>query len=186
MKCNDCNNANICLDHIEILSLGGCTSGIPDRKVITNADRIRNMSDDRYLFKAKTAQIVGIYNNGLEDGVWVHGSLRCDVGKYTIFQFETERADYVEYEIDPSTICQCTGLKDKNGKLIWENDILSGHIDDEFPEDETRKRVVWHENGWCTNEPGCDDYEELDDFDSENFEVIGNMIDNPELLEVRL
>ncbi len=83
-----------------------------------------------------------------------------------------------------STICQCTGLKDKNGKLIFENDILSGHIDVEFPEDETRKRVVWHENGWCTNEPGCDDYEELDDFDSENFEVIGNMIDNPELLEV--
>jgi hypothetical protein len=31
--------------------------------------------EDRYLFKAKTAQIVGIYNNGLEDGVWVHGSL---------------------------------------------------------------------------------------------------------------
>ena len=86
--------------------------------------------------------------------------------------------------IEEETICQCTGLKDKNGKLIFENDILSGHIDDEFPEDETRKRVVWHENGWCTNEPGCVDYEELDDFDSENFEVIGNMIDNPELLEV--
>lgn len=46
MKCNECSNANICLDHIEIPSLGGCTSGIPDRKVITNADRIRNMSDD--------------------------------------------------------------------------------------------------------------------------------------------
>lgn len=86
--------------------------------------------------------------------------------------------------IEEETICQCTGLKDKNGKLIWENDILSGHIDDEFQEDETRKRVVWHENGWCTHEPGCDYYEELDDFDSENFEVIGNEIDNPELLEV--
>lgn len=46
MKCNECSNANICLDHIEILSLDGCTSGIPDRKVITNADRIRNMSDE--------------------------------------------------------------------------------------------------------------------------------------------
>jgi len=84
---------------------------------------------DRYLFKAKTAKIVDTYNNDVEDGVWVHGSLRCDVGKYTIFQFETERADYVEYEIDPTTICPCTGMKDKNGKLIWENDVVDffGH-----------------------------------------------------------
>lgn len=45
MKCNKCNNANVCLDHVEIPSLSGCTSGIPDRKVPTNADKIRNMSD---------------------------------------------------------------------------------------------------------------------------------------------
>lgn len=60
MKCNDCNNANICLDHIEILSLGGCTSGIPDRKVITNADKIREMSDEEL---AEFLDIVG------EDGI---------------------------------------------------------------------------------------------------------------------
>ena len=87
-------------------------------------------------------------------------------------------------EVIPNTICQCTAIPDKNGKLIFENDILSGHIDVGFPEDETRKRVVWHENGWCTNELHCDDYEELDDFDSENLEVIENIIDNPELLEL--
>ena len=126
--------------------------------------------EDRYLFRAKRK----------DNGEWTEGFLLKRWDGLWIFTIDEKFADL----IIPSTLCQCTGLKDKNGKLIWENDILSGHIDDEFPEDETRKRVVWHENGWCTNAPGCDYYEELDDFDSENFEVIGNMIDNPELLEV--
>lgn len=46
MKCNKCSNTNVCLDHVEIPSLSGCTSGIPDRKVPTNADKIRGMSDE--------------------------------------------------------------------------------------------------------------------------------------------
>ena len=140
---------------------------------------------DRYLFKAKRK----------DNGEWVEGFYFCMThtdGRHTHHFIIPLAADLslgtpvekIQVEVDQSTICQCTGLKDKNGKLIFENDILSGHIDVEFPEDETRKRVVWHENGWCTNETGCDDYEELDDFDSENFEVIGNKIDNPELLEV--
>lgn len=137
--------------------------------------------ENRFLFRGKR----------IDNGEWIVGSLIVDKHQHIetgeqieiIGIYPSEYKDFSK-RIDPSTICQCTGLKDKNGKLIFENDILSGHIDVEFPEDETRKRVVWHENGWCTNEPGCDDYEELDDFDSENFEVIGNMIDNPELLEV--
>lgn len=139
---------------------------------------------DRYLFKAKRK----------DNGEWVEGFYFCMThtdGRHTHHFIIPLGADLslgtpvekIQVEVDQSTICQCTGLKDKNGRVIFENDILSGHIDVEFPEDETRNRVVWHENGWCTNEPGCDDYEELDDFDSENFEVIGNMIDNPELLE---
>mgnify|MGYP002326535286 CR=1 FL=1 len=123
--------------------------------------RIGESMEDRHLYRGKRT---------LTDNMWVYWDGFSGVQPNTV--------------IEEETICQCTGLKDKNGKLIWENDILSGHIDDEFPEDETRKRVVWHENGWCTNEPGCDYYEKLDDFDSENFEVIGNEIDNPELLEV--
>lgn len=46
MRCYECKNADICLDHRELKTLQGCTSGIPDRKIRTNADRIRNMSDE--------------------------------------------------------------------------------------------------------------------------------------------
>lgn len=128
--------------------------------------------ENRHLFRGKR----------IDNGVWACGYLYGIWEKrYILWGMFNDIPGMIE--VDQATICQCTGLKDKNGKLIWENDILSGHIDVEFPEDETRKCVVWHENGWCTNEPGCDYYEELDDFDSENFEVIGNMIDNPELLE---
>lgn len=129
--------------------------------------------ENRHLFRGKR----------FDNGVWACGYLYGIWEKrYILWGMFNDIPGMIE--VDQATLCQCTGCKDKNGNLIWENDILSGHIDDEFPEDETRKRVVWHENGWCTNEPGCDYYEELDDFDSENFEVIGNMIDNPELLEV--
>lgn len=139
--------------------------------------------ENRYLFRAKR-----IDNGEWVEGYYVKGLDMHDKEVHMIFEPGTifyssgETDGWVE--VEASTICRCTGREDKNGKLIFENDILSGHIDVEFPEDETRKRVVWHENGWCTNGPGCDYYEELDDFDSENFEVIGNMIDNPELLEV--
>lgn len=127
--------------------------------------------ENRYLFRGKTIR-----------GDWVRGLLASKDNKWYI---GNKVGRPLAFEIRPESICQCTGLKDKNGKLIFENDILSGHIDDEFPEDETRKCVIWYKNGWCTNEYGCADYEGLDDFDSENFEVIGNVVDNPELLEVQ-
>lgn len=108
------------------------------------------------------------------DGTWVEGYLEdenhINDGK-------------CEFLIGPETICQYTGLIDKNGKKIWEGDILEGHLDDKFPEDVTREKVIWHESGWKTEEPGCVDKEYLDEFDTENFEVVGNVFDNPELLE---
>ena len=46
MKCNDCINNYKCLDRIKIPDLMGCSSGVPAHKVLTNADRIRSMSDE--------------------------------------------------------------------------------------------------------------------------------------------
>lgn len=83
----------------------------------------------------------------------------------------------------PETVGQYTGLKDKTGKKIFEGDILSGHLDELFPEDESRYPVVWHDYGWhikCGNKS----FDTLEQWWVAKFlEVIGNIHDNPELLE---
>lgn len=70
-------------------------------------------------------------------------------------------------------IMQCTGLKDKNGKEIYEGDILFASFREEYP------KVVF-ENGSFRAE--CDEYSlKLEDF-ADVFEVVGNIYENPELL----
>ena len=78
--------------------------------------------EDRYLFKAKR----------LDNGEWVEGNLitdehdekKCFIGYVFGTNDDGAPHDYDVVEVDQSTICQCTGLKDKNGKLIWENDVV--------------------------------------------------------------
>lgn len=137
---------------------------------------------DRYLFKAKTARIVDSFNNA-EDGIWVKGYLRCDTGKWEISQFEYDRADYVWYEVDPSTICQCTGLKDKNDKLIWENDIVKDKHGNFY-------KAFWQDNyyqfSWICiksdNKLFIEAKWNLWSIKNFEIEVIGNIFDNPALL----
>lgn len=87
------------------------------------------------------------------------------------------------HEVDPSTICQCTGLKDKNGNMVFENDIMVGYLDDIFQDNATYVMVIWHNNGFCTHQIHRDDYELIDEFDQNHFTVCGNIFDNPELQE---
>ena len=144
---------------------------------------------DRDLFKGRRVDneewIIGnlVFSEDSEDGwetiiiptvesnMFIKGESRGDLG------FENW------YKVDKDTICRCTGSKDKNGKLVWENDIMEAHLDDMFPEDVTRTKVIWDKNGWVTIESGSVDRYYLDDFDTEYYEIIGNIFDNPELLE---
>ena len=68
--------------------------------------------NDRYLFRAK---------HSLESKKWHIGNL---VEEPDGLYLRDNKNDIMVYIQDQSTICQCTGLKDKNGKLIWENDIV--------------------------------------------------------------
>lgn len=129
--------------------------------------------EDRYLFRAKRK----------DNGEWVFGNLIQSVykiGDTCVGQFGNEVGIH---EVDPETICQCTGRNDKNGKLIYENDIMVAYYDEENPEHGTYVMVAWIEYVWVTVENNSDDPCPLDDFTIKHFEVVGNMIDNPELLE---
>ena len=135
---------------------------------------------DRYLYKAKR----------INNGEWVTGSLlTCEDGTCKIatslLEVKTNGPILVcAYDVDRDTICQCIGLKDKNGKLIWENDVCDRK--EQYPE------IVKYCNGdWTLDysyashkeSGGC--YCNLGFYAEERkcVEVIGNIFDNPELLE---
>lgn len=130
---------------------------------------------DRYLFRGKR----------IDNGEWVHGYLfddgfengRVFLGGIVIEKYNGTACDDWNvtginfYEIDPNTICQCTGLKDKNGKLIWENDICKYQWNGK-----TKIDVIKYD-------PPMFSYSGAMRWNLDCDEVIGNKFDNPELLE---
>lgn len=85
--------------------------------------------ENRFLFRAKR----------IDNDEWVHGLPSCnkdgEIGEIEVWDGE----DITFYTVDPSTICQCTGLKDDDGTLIFENDVLS--LKDEINECEWKAVV---------------------------------------------
>ena len=148
--------------------------------------------EDRYLFKAKRT----------DNGEWVIGGLiALPTGEYEISNKCNNPPDcdsmwdkvVITHKVDPTTICQCTGLKDRNGKLIWENDIVK--CVDVNAETEFFAVVEFgNPNGFYSwgyqlkhiwgDEPNLDillwiDMEET----GATCEIIGNVFNNKELLE---
>lgn len=129
------------------------------------------------LFKAKR----------LDNGEWVEGyyQKRFDLdGSEQHLIFWSKSYTVWEYaEIDPDTLCQFTGLTDKNGKKIWENDICEMVYDGVV----NTYVIVWDKDeldfkGTNGKENYGRNYEYLGC--CEEIITLGNIFDNAELLEV--
>lgn len=145
---------------------------------------------DRYLFRGKR-----IDGEGWVEGQYVVAAVDMSGIEQQIIFVPDNDFGYHWYVVDPSTICQCTGLKDDNNNPIFENDIL--FLQDEINEIEW-KAIVGFGNpngeytyGWQLVPIG--EFEGNKDIllwvetetEYMKCEVIGNKFDNPELLEVQ-
>ena len=130
-----------------------------------------------------------------KENQWVEGYYcKRKSGHYTDIGYEEEYKECIIKEfsdggttfcdVDPETVCQYTGLTDKNGKKIFEGDILSG-----------KKYCDWGQGGeyepdkciieWNEEHAAFDPvyWWEGYNHDLKHYEVVGNIFDNPELID---
>lgn len=116
------------------------------------------MMNNRYIFRGKR----------LDNGEWVEG--------YYVFNFWNMNEATIHLleggccTVDPATVGQCTGTKDKNGVLAFEGDVV---------------RVMWNESRNESEIYTIEDIRQIPSIRNSNkdFEIAGNIYDNPELLK---
>lgn len=121
----------------------------------------------------------------LDNGEWVYGDLHIR----TPFPHIHSEIDYGKVNIDPHTVGQFTGLHDKNGKEIYEGDIVKWiltmpevGVNGGYEEYETEEigEIQWDAGALYLGEYCAAGFA----YDSEDYaEIIGNIHDNPELLK---
>ena len=102
-------------------------------------------------------------------------------------QGDTERYTEMSVEFDEITLMQSTGLFERNGKEIFEGDIISdGHTSRDIRHHQTLGFYTIDGNGvegFFGDTASLEDFEEVSKYISENIEIIGNIYENLELLE---
>lgn len=113
----------------------------------------------------------------LDNGEWIEGYYwQNGCGNHFIRAIlDCDKIVIQDYEIDPKTLCEFTGLYNKNKNMIYEHDIV------QYPSSGYKQEVkygIWDECGYFYEVYGWD----VPSF--KGIEVIGNIFDNPELLEL--
>lgn len=133
----------------------------------------------------------------VDNGEWVYGYLLRMRGVSYIYPYHAHNGETI-YEVIPDTVDQFTGLHDKNGKEIYEGDVLRRIPNEQYSDatgipldmlredigeggdlvfvryDESQARVMYHSLIDRFNSPWLN---------TKYFTVIGNIHDNPELLK---
>ncbi|MCM1079110.1 MAG: YopX family protein [Bacteroidales bacterium] len=146
-------------------------------------------------------RIIKFRGKDFQTGEWLYGDLRQRLGYLpSIIELYSNngKVDYCEVSVKEDTIGQYTGLKDKNGMEIYEGDIMRS---DKYPlsnddvKDKYFVKVIWAVNEprfllSVFNNPKTNAesdtnklYYWFDEDTVKEFEVIGNIHDNPELLK---
>lgn len=134
----------------------------------------KNKADYEFLKK--------MYKDNCKDG-FIYGSLVISHGKYYIcimalcqINSLVDNGITTMFEVIPEAVGEYTGLKDKNGKMIFEGDIVT------MPKygGGRHRSVVYFRNGKFAVDGSSYSFK---DICSKNMEVIGNIFDNPELLK---
>ena len=132
--------------------------------------------NERYLSQGKR----------IDNGEWTCGYCRKVNENHVINSIDSGSIGY-DYKVNPETLRQCTGLKDKNRKLIFEGDIYQVKVKRTNIVETYTYVIKWNGYGYMV-----DGISDLDDRNNDSgflmntykIEIIGNIHDNPELLEV--
>jgi len=141
---------------------------------------------------------MGLYRGKrIDNGEWIEGyyklhGIHLGTIEEVIYPTISAFGNYpLSYEVDPKTVGECTGLRDKNGKLVFEGDVVA--FEDVYDDYEGYHDNVFVNHGEVKYHPQCGVYftdrvvVEMDDLwcnnESVDAEIIGNIHDNPELLK---
>lgn len=135
--------------------------------------------NERFLSRGKRED-----NGAWETGFLVIKRWDCSDERY----FITDKMTGWHTPVIPETVGQCTGRKYANDKLLFEGDIVKWYsdYDDTWGYSHTAEYygvVVWNANDYCWNIKVNDELIPFNDYDWDISMVIGNIHDNPELLQ---